>query len=259
MKHKLKSQSRKKGLFQFIILITAMLAVVLAIKNPQILQKRASSSDAPQNVMVANNTDRSFTVLWTTGKLASGSVTYTLPSGKLATAFDVRDTKKKKSGKYKTHVVQVKKLQPASAYAFYITSNGTQYGNGTAAYTVQTAKRVKKMNPSHVVLLPVQDFNKKNDELIVAFTAKNNSGESNTLATLVQNKKVFVDLGNFRSKDLQKLFDVNRNTTLSVYLIGDNQNFGYNTIISAKTNELSPIYLRDDNQKKKGNRKNNRK
>lgn len=172
MKNKQRSQKKTKGIFQFIFLVFALAAVVLAIKKPQILQKRASVSDAPQNVMVANNTDRSFTVLWTTSKPASGSVTYTLPNGKPATAFDIRDANKKKSGKYKSHMVQVKKLRPNATYAFYITSNGTQYGNGDVAYTAQTAKRARKANPSHVMLLPVEDFHKKTDELIVAFNAK---------------------------------------------------------------------------------------
>lgn len=256
MKNKQRSQKKTKGIFQFIFFVFTLAAVVLAIKNPQILQKRASVSDAPQNVMVANNTDRSFTVLWTTGKPASGSVTYTLPNGKPATAFDARDKKKKKSGKYKTHLVQIKKLRPNATYAFYITSNATQYGNGAVAYTAETAKRTPKMNPSHSVLLPIQDFNKKNDELIVAFTAQNGSGESNTLATLVQNKKVYLDLANFRTKDLQKLFELNNNTTLSVFLVSDNKNFGYNTKISARTNKLSPVYLRTDEQRKKGGKKN---
>ena len=262
MKSNKLSQRKTKGVFQFILLISALITVIFSIKNPQILQKRASVSDAPHNVMIANTTDRSFTVLWTTNVSATGSITYTVPNGKPITAFDIRDTKNKKQGKYKTHMVQVKKLKPNATYAFYISSNGTQYGNGTIAYTVQTAKRIKKMNPSHVIELPLPDFNKKTDELIVAFTAKNNSGESNTLATLVQDKKVFMDLGNFRTKDVQQLFRINRDTTLSVFLIGDNQNFGYDTAISAKINELSPVYLHGTSQetlKNKTQRKKNSK
>ncbi len=259
MKHVSKRQLKKKGLNQFLILIAALLAVIFAIKNPQILQKRASISDAPQNVMTANITDRSFTVLWTTSKPASGSVTYTLPNGKSATAFDIRDTKNKIHGTYTTHMVQVKKLKPKAGYAFYITANGAQYGNGAIAYTVQTAKRTKKMNPSRVIELPLPDFNRKTDELVVAFTAKNSTGESNTLAALVQGKKVFIDGGNFRMKNLQQLFDIDRNTTLSVYLVGNNQYFGYNTAVTAKTNKLSPAYLHSDDQKEKSNKKNKNK
>jgi len=87
---------------------------------------KASLSIEPKSVMVTNLTDTSFTFIWQTDELATGTLLVTSVSGKKYSAFDQRDITGK-MGKYLTHSITMRTLSPLTAYDVTILSNGKKF------------------------------------------------------------------------------------------------------------------------------------
>lgn len=243
-----------RRLFLATIILLGMIATVYYLNHqPQNFQKKAAESSIPNNITVTNGTDRSFTILWTTTQPTTGIITITTENGKSVTAYDIRNKKKKKLQKFKVHLIQVKGLKPNSTYTVSIFQNNSTNQN---SLTVRTGKRIKKLNPPHVINLPIPDFNKDLDELAVLVTAINNLSQSNTIAAIVKNKQVFFSLGNLRSSDLTETFQITKNTKIFLSFVTADNTWSKKTSITSKVNTLLPIYLHGTPEKK--NEKNNK-
>lgn len=254
MKTKIKKTVKinfSRYLFFIVIILLGILATFYLAQQPQNLQKKAAESTNPKNITSANITDRSFTILWTTSLPTTGIITVTQENGRSVTAYDMRNKKKKELQKFKVHFIQAKGLKPDTNYTVSILQDGS---TNQHSFTVHTGKRIKKLNPSHVIDLPIPDFNKNIDELAIFLTAANGSNQSNTIAVMVKNKHVFFDLGNLRSSDLTKTFQITKNTKIILRFISADATWSKETSITPKVNTLRPIYLHGT--PKKDNRKN---
>ncbi len=86
----------------------------------------ASESIKPQSVELTNLSDVSFSVSWTTQAPATGVVEVSSSLAKRVVAYDQRDSAGK-LGKYTTHAVDVRNLNPDSDYIIRILSNGKAF------------------------------------------------------------------------------------------------------------------------------------
>jgi hypothetical protein len=107
---------------------------------------RASTSIEPKQVIVTNVTDTSFTFVWQTDDVTSGSLLVSGPTGKKSTAFDERDMTGKTS-KYLTHSVTVRALSPETPYDVTIISNGKRYPVDNKLYQVTTMPMLSSQAP----------------------------------------------------------------------------------------------------------------
>lgn len=258
MKTKIKKSVKinfSRYLFFIVIILFGIIATVYLTQQPQNLQKKAAESTNPSNITSANITDRAFTILWTTSKPTTGMITITQENGKSVTAYDIRNKKKKQLQKFNVHLIQVKGLKPDTDYTVSILQDDSTNQN---SFTVRTGKRIKRLNPSHVIDLPIPDYNKKSDELALLVTASNGSNQSNPIAVMVKNKQVFFDLGNLRSSDLSNTFQITKNTKIILRFVTAEATWSKETSITTKVNTLRPIYLhgtpRKDNRKNQKNK-----
>lgn len=109
-------------------------------------QSKATASIDPQQVTVTNVSDSSFTLVWQTGDTATGTILVSSPDGKKYSAFDERDASGK-MGKYVTHSITVRTLQPETNYTITILSNGKKYPVEEKKYQVTTFPSLSTQAP----------------------------------------------------------------------------------------------------------------
>jgi len=228
------------------MLFVGLFTVLFFIKTPQNLnlKKKAAASMVPSNISIVNITDRSFTVIWTTDEPATGIIMYTKKGNSDSSiAYDVRDQETESLQKHTVHYVQVSGLNPQTVYVFTIDSNGSPFSDGSQPFIAATGIRIDKPNPSHPITLPIPDFSKEGDEVIIVLTARSGNTYSNAVAALVRDKYVMFDGGNFRQNDLTNMFQVKNEADLTITVITTQDVWSYTTVISPETNVLASLFL----------------
>ena len=141
-----------------IVLIIALVAVVsILFENLTRRLTTASGSVKPENVTVANVSDTSFTLTWTTNLDATGAVIISSRLWKSNVFYDERDVNrsdagtKKTLGSYATHSVTVRNLTPDTDYDVRILSNGKSFSGIGATESVRTGPI---LTPSENILEP---------------------------------------------------------------------------------------------------------
>jgi hypothetical protein len=126
------TQKRVPTLVAILMLVVLMVGAVFItsqIKNSQQFSSSADEPNRPENVGIANVTDTSVTVYWTSQKEVAGAVLFgTTPNLGGSVAFDERDTSGK-TGQFSTHLVRLVNLKPETLYYFKISSGSTIFGN----------------------------------------------------------------------------------------------------------------------------------
>ncbi|MEI6690251.1 MAG: fibronectin type III domain-containing protein [bacterium] len=113
----------------------------------------------PNNVKITNTADNKFTVSWTTNIATTGKVKYGKLTDKLTQeAVDERDSLGSSSGGYLTHHINVKDLQPSTAYAFRIESgqSKTLFDNNGSPYSITTGPTIAATPPADTIYGQVQ-------------------------------------------------------------------------------------------------------
>ncbi len=100
------------------IIILGLIAGVYLVLREQIFFSQASSSVAPQNIIVSNITEDSVTISFTTASPATSFITYGLQNPKEQTVLDDRDTDKPTARL--THYVTIKNLSGQTNYQYKI-------------------------------------------------------------------------------------------------------------------------------------------
>lgn len=123
-----------------LVAIGGLAAGIWLLRDPLRTIVGASAEETPQSVRLTNITDTSFVVSWTTAKSTSGFVQYAESSNTnpdLAVSDD-RDQEKGEIGSYFTHLVTVRGLKAATAYAFRVGSGKSLYDQAGSLYQVST-------------------------------------------------------------------------------------------------------------------------
>lgn len=234
-------------MIRLLVLFAGIITLFFLVKTPTQnlnLKKKAVSSNIPSNVSIVNITDRSFTVIWMTSEPVTGTIMYAEKGNTESfIVYDTRDKKTKSLKKYMVHYAQITGLKPQTVYSFVIKSNGSNFNDGLRPFIAATGRRIKKLNPSHPITLPVPDFSKKGDEVIIILTARNANKQSNAIAVLIRDQYAMLDGGNFRQNNLTNMFQIEKNTNLTVTVITAQDVWNYMTVISPRTNLLAPLFL----------------
>ena len=228
------------------MLFVGLFTVLFFIKTPQNLnlKKKAASSTIPSNISIVNITDNSFTVIWTTNEPATGAIMYEVKdNAESSIVYDVRDQETKSLKKHTVHHVQVSGLKAQTVYTFTIESDGSRVNDGPQPFIVATGRRIEILNPSHPIVLPIPDFSKEGDEVIIVLTARSGNIYSNAIAALVRDKYVMFDGGNFRQNDLTNIFQIKEETDITITVITTQDVWSYTTVISTETNVLASLFL----------------
>lgn len=133
----------------FLILIGIGVGLV-AVRQGSTWFLRAEPETIPKQVKITNITDNSFTVSWITDGQTTGFVKYGSDKSLSFTASDDRDQISGKTGKYLTHHLTLKNLNPATSYSFKIGSGGKLFDNNGQPYQITTAPTIQTPPPSDV-------------------------------------------------------------------------------------------------------------
>ncbi len=130
-------EKRIPTLAALIILIISLVVTSFLLKSGVIIIGRASPDTSPQNILITNISDISFSVTFTTNEKTTGAVNLLDDGGKNSLFFDERD----KSGApqtYYSHEITVGNLKPQKNYNFYILADGKTVTDNDKPFTVTT-------------------------------------------------------------------------------------------------------------------------
>lgn len=142
MTHKKKLfEKRIPTLAAFVILIISLLVTNLLLKSGVIIIGRASPDTLPNNILVTNITDTSFTVTYTTNEKTSGAVNVIGEDGKNSLFFDERD-KTGSQQAYYSHQITAGNLKPKTSYSFTILADGKTIQDNNKPFVTTTAPTI---------------------------------------------------------------------------------------------------------------------
>ncbi len=138
------------AVLMLVVLMVGAVFITSQIQKNQHLESSADEPNRPENIGIANVSDSSLTIYWTSQKEVAGAVLFgTTPSLSGSIGFDERDTKGK-SSQFTTHLVRLVNLKPETLYYFKISSGASIYGdtekNGDS-FEVRTFPKISS-NPS---------------------------------------------------------------------------------------------------------------
>jgi len=169
----------KKGLFnKRVPTIFALLVLVGIIAVSTVLVQKgifyigkAAPENQPQNVLISNVTDTSFTVSFTTPGDVDSVLTMSDASVGKSLILDDRDKKNGGQEKYFSHLITVPNLKANTKYVFKLLVGAKEYSD--PSYTAQTVSEIKEQPPSQnlifgKILLP--DGTPAGDSIVSAKT-----------------------------------------------------------------------------------------
>ena len=191
-----------------------MLAIIfttIIVRTQTGLKSKASNSEEPQNVKVANISDDSFTVTYQTDAPTAGSVNFGKDRKLGSTELEDLDKEKGSLTSHNVHSITVKKLTPATSYQLVIVSGQNTFLNNGSPFEIETGPSIS--SPSAIqskikgkVVLP--NGNPPIEALVYL-----SSDNSQLLSTAVgKNGEFNFSLKDLRSEDLNSYFTANENT-----------------------------------------------
>ena len=178
----------------------------------------ASGSVTPTNVTIANVTDSSFNVTWTTQFPATGAVEAQSANDKKRVIFDERDTDARSVKKYTTHSVTVRNLAPDTSYGVTILSAGKPMRDAGKPYPGRTAPTVAPvtagLEPAYGMVTTATGA--PADGALVYLTLEG----SQTLSTLVKpSGSWMVPLNLVRTQDLSRYLALTERMTENITVV----------------------------------------
>lgn len=210
-----------------ILLVLGLIVGIFLIQNKTFLRSKAAPLTAPQNIVISNITDNSFTVSWTTAEAAAGFISYGKETSLGSAAQDDRDGLNR--NKRYTHHVTLSNLDPQITYYFKIGSGSQMFDDKgklfkqVTAPTVDTTPIISDMatgeisgatDPSdNLIYLRIN-----NGSLLSSFTRKNNW---------------LITLNNSRTSDLKNYLDFRSDMKVDVVIqVGNGKRISKNMLIS---------------------------
>lgn len=186
----------KKGIFnKRIPTIAALLVLIVVIGISTFLIQsgifyvgKAAPDPTPQNFMITNVTDTSFTAIYTTNTLNEGVIKISNTTTGNSLILDDRDKKSGIKKKYASHHITIHNLKANTEYSFSLVSEGKEFTD--PKYTVRTGSVIVSSPPAQnplfgKVLLP--DGQNASDTLVTATTKS-----SQLLSSVTDQKGEFI-------------------------------------------------------------------
>lgn len=205
-----------------VALVGLMGLLALGVKGlPMIVQlwSKASGGAEPANVRVANVSDTSFSVVWTTEQVQDGAVSYSEgPEARGKVAVDERALVNP-NGKYSAHLVRVSGLKAVTKYYFKIQVGGTSFGdsgNSGSPYSVTTGPKLGNAT----IVDPIYGQATGGEGAIVIWQSP---GAAELAAIVKGDGNYVLPLANARKADLSDYFSLKGNTSENVLLLSGTQ------------------------------------
>ncbi len=200
---------QKKQLTTVLLLVLGIPLTLFAIYKGTQWFTSAGTDTQPHNVILANVTTNSITVTWTTETEVSGSVIPVLSGTEQNPSIDKRGT-----GKYSTHYVELKSLEPGSTYDFKILSGEDTYtdtgGNDFEFTTANIGTETPTPTPVHGDLA-----GSNSDDVIIYIFPKDKT--TYPVATVPSSSgNWLVDLSALRTVSDKSMYTVTDSTNLVV-------------------------------------------
>ncbi len=141
-------QKRIPTLLGMILLGAGILTASWLVNSGALFISRAAPAFQPENIRITNLSDTSFTVSYTTGEAALGTLSYTTGREGNKVALDDRDQQTGTPKKYFTHHITIKNLEPQRSYTFTITSQDKTFMDGEKAFSVTTLAPLVESPPA---------------------------------------------------------------------------------------------------------------
>lgn len=200
---------KKKSIPTFIglfVLIFGLAAGLLLIQGRQIFRLGATSDFSPQDVVVSNVSDNSFTVSWVTGREALSFIKW----GKTATNLDKKTDSANKNPSF-IHSISVSGLTPNTNYFIKINSGGQDFDNGGNLWQISTGSALAPPETINVVSGSVLTGGGSPVSGALVYL----SAEGALLSTTTsQNGNWVIPLSSARTQDLTSYAPINGATTL---------------------------------------------
>ena len=135
-------------IFAFLLLFISIWVTSYLIQTGVIIVGRATPDKTPQNVTIANITDSSFTVAFTTNEKTSGGLSVEEVGKNPYVVFDDRNKKTGEQNEFYSHYITVSELAPQTSYNFTIIADGQIYQASDQKYFVRTAPSIRQTLPS---------------------------------------------------------------------------------------------------------------
>lgn len=199
------------------ILIVGIVITSALVSTGVIFTGRAAPGNTPQDVVITNITDTTFTVTYLTGDTVLGSISYAAQNGDRSIALDIRDQKSGQPKPYKTHAITVSKLSPNTKYSFAITSGGGSFTNNGNDYIVTTGKKLATTapkNPSIKGKIATSDGSAPTEALIYM-----ESEGSQMLSALALHGSYSIPTSILKTKNLNSYITLSPSTKLNIQAV----------------------------------------
>lgn len=226
------------GLVLVVFMVAGVAVTTRAFSQVTRIFSRAQQRETVQSVAVANITDSSFTVVWTTEVDLPSSVFYgRSPNLGDGVARDEREANAS-GGKYRTHLVRVLGLSPGTKYYFKIGA-----GSGEdAPFALTTGPKLAETTATEPIFGKVVDRAKVGVSGAIAVWEANGAGKIAALSRTDGN--YVLPIANVRTEDGSKYFTLELAATEKITLLGQGQTVVI-TCQSGKDRPLPTVSLGD--------------
>lgn len=219
--------------------LLGMLFILIGIVTTSLLVKQgtsflgfASLSNTPENIRIANISDTSLTVSYTTAGKTSGAISYGTSDALGTTALD------EDSNNQNTHFITLINLKPSTAYHFSIISGNTTFLNNGKPFLAATGPTIQESKEFTLRGKVIFENNTTSEALIYV---ANDSIE--TLSSRVKADGTYtIKIKPLRNSDLNSSASLKQNDTLRMVIIGQNTQSNV-TFLATQTNPVPTIIL----------------
>jgi hypothetical protein len=203
-----------------LLVVALVISTVFFQQGLGIFSPRATAETTPKQVRITNVTDSSFSVSFLTESEISGAVKFgTAEKSLKQTATDHRDGLSGTIGEYKLHYINVRGLQPNTAYYYVLnTGGGALFDNNGTPFKIVTARRSGSPTAAKTVYGTVSNESGAPAEGAVVYIAIEGAGE---MSSLVANSGSWaIPLSNARTVDGSEFAKITDETQLKVFAQG---------------------------------------
>lgn len=222
------------------VLIVGLVMGGFLVLQRQILTSRANQSFLPKNVTVANISDTSFSIFWSTDQPTTGFVQAGPASSLEGSYLDERDSQSPKL--HNLHFVTLTNLKPNTLYYYQIRSGPNLYPKATPA-TTKTAPTLEVGEKYQPIMGVILAPDKKGAEALVILDLP----EAQKLATITKAASNFVlPLTGIRTSSLDQPFFIPEETIATLTISNSKTSSQVKIFLPPQGNPLPPITLSQD-------------
>jgi len=225
------------NLFVFALLIGSLGTIFWLSNNAVIFRGRAAPNNAPENIRIANVSDTTFTVSYTTTDAVFGTLAYGTDGALGNVGYDDRDQISSTSQNYFVHHITIKALLPQTTYYFSIQSGSETFTDNGTLFQITTAPKITTVPPPALAPVAGKIISPTGQAEITALVLMTADG-TQTLSTLTKPDGTFVlPVNGLLDQPLTQYASLTNDTKLTL-LVTDGLNRSEAVAFYSQTNPL---------------------